>query len=138
MASSSEAVPLRRPLRYFSLWRALGWLLVMAVVVASLMPVPERMSASVSDKVGHVLAYAALMFWFAQLYSGARAFVTSAFGFFALGVVLEWAQSLTGYRSYELLDMLANGTGVMVGLVLALTPLGTSLRWFEQRVLRLA
>ena len=84
--------------------------MVVAIVWASLTPAPP--SAPGSDKVGHLAAYGALMFWFAQLYARRVAW---AAGFVVLGVALEFAQSWTGYRSFEVNDMLANTAGVGLG-----------------------
>jgi hypothetical protein len=41
------------------------------------------------------------------------------FGFICLGITLEFLQQWTGYRSFELTDMLAGAAGVALGLILA-------------------
>jgi VanZ family protein len=43
-----------------------------------------------------------------------------AAGFAAMGVALEFIQGWTGYRSFELYDMLADGVGIAVGWAAAL------------------
>ena len=73
---------------------------------------PASPSPPGSDKVGHLAAYGALMFWFAQLYARR---VPWAAGFVVLGVALEFAQGWTGYRSFDVNDMLANTAGVGLG-----------------------
>lgn len=45
-----------------------GWLLAAAIVWLSLTPSPPDPGIAYADKVGHFLAYGALMFWFALLY----------------------------------------------------------------------
>jgi VanZ family protein len=67
------------------------------------------------DKLEHVVAYGALMFWFAFLYRGARARIGYALLWIAMGVGLEFAQRATGYRSFELADMAADMLGVLAG-----------------------
>jgi glycopeptide antibiotics resistance protein len=66
--------------------------------------------------VGHLVAYAALMFWFAQLY---RTRVFWAAGFIGMGMALELMQGWLGTRSLEALDMLANALGVLSGWLAA-------------------
>lgn len=101
------------------LWLGIGWALVGAVVWLALTPAPPQVDFSQSDKVGHLLSYGLLMFWFAQLYRG-RGRVAYAAGFVAMGVGLEFVQGQLGYRTYEVFDMCANSLGVLLGWGLAL------------------
>ncbi|OQR92739.1 hypothetical protein ACHHYP_03303 [Achlya hypogyna] len=64
------------------------------------------------DKIGHAAAYAVLMFWWAQLDSCKPRLATALI---LLGVVLEFLQGATGYRSFDFGDMAANATGVILG-----------------------
>ncbi|WP_395373154.1 VanZ family protein [Marinicella sp. W31] len=99
---------------------AIGWLLVLAIVVLSLVPVSGMMPAVPSgDKYGHLLAYGVLMFWFGQLYNNSKHRWLYAFGFMLMGGVLEWLQGMTGFRQTELLDFLMNVLGVCLGLAAA-------------------
>ena len=100
-------------------WLLLGWLLVLFVVYLSLTPDPVQLAVEQGDKFGHVLAYVALMFWFANLYEGLTRRIQFALGFIALGVALEFVQRWTGYRSFEVADMAADAAGVAVGWVIA-------------------
>lgn len=80
------------------------------------------------DKAQHMIAYAVLMWWFRQAFAGwIRWFVFLTL----LGVGLECVQGLTAYRYFEYGDMVANTLGVILGLVLAATPLGRTLAWLE-------
>ena len=81
----------------------------------SLTPAPPQVDFEASDKLGHLLAYAALMFWFCRLYAARHARLAHGIAFVALGVVLELAQGASGYRSYEIADLLANALGVAAG-----------------------
>ena len=88
--------------------------MVAAIVWLSLTPSPPQVDFEQSDKLGHLLAYGTLMFWFCQLYA-AEARLGYGVGFVAMGIALEFAQSATGHRSYDLLDMAANALGVLLG-----------------------
>jgi VanZ family protein len=101
-------------------WLALGWAMVGAVVWLSLTPSPPKLDFEASDKLGHLLGYGTLMFWFSQLYVERRARIAYAAGFAAMGVALEFVQGELGYRSYEVFDMCANGLGVLLGWAAAL------------------
>ena len=101
-------------------WLAIGWTMVAAIVWLSLTPSPPKVDFEQSDKVGHFLAYGGVMFWFCQLYLKKETRALYGLGFAAMGVGLEFVQGWTGYRSFELYDMLANGTGVGLGWATAL------------------
>ena len=83
--------------------------MVAAIVWLSLTPAPLRVDIESSDKLGHLAAYGVLMFWFAQLYARRMPWAAA---FVAMGVVLEFLQGWLGYRSFEVLDMLANSGAV--------------------------
>jgi VanZ family protein len=70
---------------------------------------------SQSDKLEHFAAYGLLMFLFCQLYRRTATRLVYAAAFIAMGVALEFLQRMTGWRTFEVLDMLANGTGVFLG-----------------------
>ena len=101
------------------LWLALGWLLVLLVIYLSLTPAPITLPIREGDKLSHVLAYFVLMSWFANLYAGLSVRARFASGFIALGVVLEFVQLWTGYRSFEVADMTAGALGVAAGWITA-------------------
>jgi VanZ family protein len=96
-------------------WLAVGWAMVAAVVWLSLTPSPPKVDFEQSDKVGHFLAYGGLMFWFSQLYVERKVRLAYAAGFAAMGVALEFVQGWTGYRDFEVYDMLADAIGVALG-----------------------
>ena len=109
----------RDSLRYRSLWLVMGWALVLAIVYFSLAPQPVSIPVEHGDKIGHLAAYAGVMLWFAQLYSGNTARLLLAGGFTALGIGLEFAQLFTATRTFELADMVADGIGVAGGWLVA-------------------
>jgi len=105
--------------RYQRAWYALGWLMVLTVVVGSLAPAGSSMPAGVSDKFMHFTAYAGLAFVFMGA-AGRHHWLRIAVGLLALGASIELAQGwLTEARSAEWLDMAANALGVAGGIAAA-------------------
>ena len=98
---------------------ALGWAFVAAIVWLSLTPAPPSIDLDQSDKLGHALAYASTMFWFAQLYVRSAVRLRYAAGLLALGIALEFVQAQVG-RDFELADMAADAVGVALGWAAAL------------------
>ena len=111
-------IPRRLSLR--RLFIAIGWGLVAAILWLSLTPQPPHVDFEQSDKVGHFIAYGSLMFWFCQLYRGTRSRIAYAAGFIAMGIAIEFVQGATGYRSFEVMDMVADAIGVLLGWAAAL------------------
>lgn len=109
-------------LRLIRIWYALGGLLLLLVAVLSLVPI-DIDSDVVSDKTGHVLAYAVLSGWFSLLAGGRTALGGIAIGLMAYGALIEILQGFTGYRFAEWGDLLANGLGILIGLAVYPTPL---------------
>jgi VanZ family protein len=116
-------------LRLRPLWLLLGWMLVFFVIYLSLTPEPVQVPMEEGDKFGHVLAYAALMSWFANLYEVSARRMQFAIGFIALGVALEFIQGWTGYRTFEVADMAGDAVGVAVGWLVAPPRIPNYLHW---------
>lgn len=116
---------------YRRLWQGLGWGLTGVVVVLSLIPAPPPPPLLTWDKSQHLVAYAVLMLWFAQVFR--RRWLWAVF-LGLLGVGLEFAQAWTGYRYCDGMDMFANTLGVAVGWGLALTPLGALAGGLDRRL----
>ncbi len=103
-------------LKYHRLRVAAGWALVMLVVYLSLAPNPPApLTFENSDKVEHAFAYAILSFWFCHIYLSARSRAVVIVGLVGLGVGLEYVQGWTGYRTFDVMDMLADSVGVWLG-----------------------
>jgi VanZ family protein len=121
-------------LKYHRLWLAAGGLMVGMVVYLSLTPQPPvPLTFDNADKFEHVLAYASLSYWFCQLYTTGWARLAVITALIGLGVGLEYVQGWTGYRTFDVMDMLADGTGVFAGGLLACTPVGRMLAFIEHR-----
>ena len=72
----------------------------------------------VSDKLIHAGVYGSLMIWFAGLYRRQLHWVIAIL-LFLLGFGLDWLQSLTPYRSFEMADVAANTGGILAALILS-------------------
>jgi VanZ family protein len=95
-----------------------GWALVATVIWLSVTPQPIQTGIDQGDKLGHLLAYGSLMFWFCVLYRPLRVRAFYAAGFIAMGIALEFVQGWLGYRSFEVADIVANTVGVALGFAL--------------------
>jgi glycopeptide antibiotics resistance protein len=120
-------------LRFSARWTILGVLAVAVVIYMSLSPLSPFGAAVFrkSDKIMHFSAYATMMFWFGQIYRKRLFSLSVAAGLIALGVLIEILQGLTGYRTFEYLDITANILGVVAGFVLTRTRFGGLFYAFE-------
>ena len=122
-----------RPLRYSWLWLGIGVILVVFVIAGSLAPGVSIIGAG-GDKLMHLVAYLTLAVWFGGIYRPARYPFLGA-GLLALGAAMEVAQGMLPYRSMEFADALANAAGVLAGIALCWTLLGSWCQWVEARLL---
>lgn len=90
---------------------------MVTVTVLSLTPQPPQMHVTWGDKLQHMIAYAALMAWFIQVYSRDRR-PRLAGWLLTLGIAIEFLQWLTPYRSFDVLDMVADALGIGLGWAL--------------------
>lgn len=104
-----------RLLNFRRTWLAIGGMLVLLTIVGSLMPSVPDVSVSLSDKFLHVFAYAVLGSWFAAILDSRWRLIAALL---TLGAVLEVVQMAGGVRQGELLDMLANSFGTLLGVLL--------------------
>lgn len=107
--------------------------MVAMVIYLSLTPHPPvLLSFNNADKLEHACAYAGLSFWFCQLHARFRTMLA----IIGLGIGMEYMQRWTGYRTFDVFDMLADAAGVVLGWLLVLTPLGRTLSVIEQTLKR--
>lgn len=122
-------------MKYRTAWLAAGWLLIFLIAWLSLMPSPPTpLRFPHVDKLEHLIAYAALMGWFAQLYHTNRERVILAMAFIALGAGIELLQGWGGHRSAEWTDLLADSLGITLGLLLGTTSAQFLLTRFDARL----
>lgn len=98
------------------LWILIGWIGVAVVIYLSLKTHPPQvLPIDHGNRIGHTMAYASLMFWFAQLTDRAVQRRLYAGALIALAIAIEFAQLATPFRTFSYLDMLAGGLGVVIG-----------------------
>ena len=100
-------------------WIAVGWFGVALLIYLSLTPQPPEIPVEQGDKIGHILAYATLTYWWAQLLVTTRRRCWLAAALLALGVAIEYVQGWTGWRSFDYYDMLADAVGIALGWAIA-------------------
>jgi len=118
--------------RHARFWYVLGGLLILAVVIASLVPARDLPRMHVSDKIEHLVAYLSLAVWFAGLVP-VRHYLWLALALLALGGGIEIAQGLMGLgREADWRDFFADAKGTGLGLLLGLIGLRHWVWWLEQ------
>lgn len=118
------------------LWLWIGLGMILTVVALSVMNPPVAVKQFLlHDKLLHALAYAGLMGWFSQIFHQRLTRLLLVIVFVAMGVGVEFLQSFNPRRFFDVSDMIANGTGVLIAWALAHTWLGHTLSWFEKHVL---
>jgi len=97
-----------------TVYRAIFWLLLLAVAILSLISIDTQQIFVWQDKVHHLVAYAVLFWCLLGAYEKQQ-------NIWFLGILLtifsgliEVTQSYTGHRQAELMDLLANGTGILL------------------------
>ncbi len=103
--------------KWTRLWLAGGWLGVVVTLVLSLTPPLINEGGNHTDKIIHLIGYAVLTFWWAQLVIERR--WRLAVAVVLLGIAIELLQGLTPARQPDVLDALANTGGVLLGWLLA-------------------
>ena len=111
-------------------WLRILWVIaILVVIVASLLPsgsLPMRTLdlLKISDKLEHGLAYLVLAL-LPTLHERRSFIAMAAVGAAGLGVALEYGQLYSGWRDFEVGDMVADTAGVCVGVAAGL-PLRSS------------
>lgn len=123
-------------LTLFRIWFVIGCILIIAVNYWSLsstglLPMPGHM-----DKLYHCIAYFSLAYWWFMLFPAGRSRLLLAVLFTLMGVMLEVLQSFHPIRHLDVLDMLANASGVVIALIITTTLLQHLLYKFESLVLK--
>jgi VanZ family protein len=126
--------PALKPLRRPRLWLGLWWLAIALGIVVSLVPPPAIDAPRGSDKLVHLLSYGALAVGAVQLFATRTALLRAGAGLVGLGVALELAQqAFTSTRMLDPRDAAANTLGVLLGLLVARTPLRDLLAKLDAR-----
>ena len=94
------------------------WSFLVISLILFLSPVSNTISSLINDKVSHAFAYGTLFFLAAKSYKDKYSSLYIGLLVFILGFIVEIVQSMTGYRSGEFDDVLANVFGIgLVGIL---------------------
>ena len=118
-------------LNLIRLWYLLGAMMLLGVGALSLLPLPD---VGVGDKFSHVVTYVFLGGWFGLLAANWRILCWTVVGLMAYGILLEFLQGMTTYRYAEWGDVLANGSGILIGITVYLTPLSRVLALVDRKL----
>lgn len=122
-------------LRLRRFWFSVGVAIAVAVAVLCLAPGRNIPDVNISDKIQHFAAFAMLAFWFGSILVR-RDLLWLAVALLTFGALIEVAQEMMRLgRSGEVRDLIADALGILLGLAVALTPLGHWARWFESLLL---
>jgi VanZ family protein len=114
-------------LRYTRRWQVAGFLLLLFVLIAALVPkLPFHdltMQFRISDKVMHIVAFTFLAAWFSGQYQR-KSYWRIALGLIAFGVLIELVQNTISYRTSEWLDLVGDAIGISAGLIIAVLGVG--------------
>jgi VanZ family protein len=102
------------------LWRALLAVLLVAITWLALVPAPPKAITTGWDKSNHALAFASLAFssvW--AVWQRPRQWGWLVVALLAYGVGIEIAQSFLPPREADVRDVVADGVGIALGLLVA-------------------
>lgn len=120
-----------RDLRFKYVWLTGGWMAIIAALIVCLVPGKYVEVANLNDKVEHAAGFMLLALWFCGIFVRRRYWLI-AIGFILFGAVIEVLQGAMNWgRHADVLDWCADSAGVIVGVLLSLTPLQNWPRWLE-------
>jgi len=132
-----ETVRTSGRLRWHRAWVALGGAIMLWVLWMALSPDPGiALDFPYGDKLLHATTFTCLMGWWGNVYRARRARGWAALGCLAFGVFIEFAQWLDPPRDADALDVLADGAGIVIALLLLRTSLASVLANVEARSMR--
>jgi VanZ family protein len=127
-----------RSFHFRRLWWGIGFFFIALIFAGSLLQMPktELELPRHFDKWQHVFAYAVLMAWFVQLLPSTRWALLTAVLFLLMSGAIELLQGMSGFRSADAMDMLANSVGLGLGLLCLAPGLRTILQRIDAKLAR--
>ena len=128
----------RPELRWKIFWWIGDWAILLAVILASLVPNEElhRVVPDFNDKLTHGATYFGMTLWIAGSLDPRR-YEWLAVVMCAVGIAIEGVQFLMHLgREADWRDVVANSFGVLIALALAHAGLGNWMAWVERRFVR--
>jgi hypothetical protein len=119
-------------LHWHTWWVLLGALIMGWTLWMALTPDPGiTLTFPYGDKLLHATTFCSLMGWWGNVYRERRPRGWAALGCLAFGIFIEFAQWLDPPRDADALDVVADGIGILVALMLLRTPLASVLASLE-------
>lgn len=99
------------------LQKIIGVLIIIAIFIFSLIPGSGKEDLFPhQDKVGHMFSYFTVTFWWERIVEQ-KFHIRLVIAFTLMGILIEFLQRATGYRSFDYFDMLANFTGCLIAFI---------------------
>ena len=118
-------------------WVALGVALMAFGLRIALQPNPDlTLDFPEGDKLLHAAGFACLMGWWGNLYTRRWARGWAALGCLIYGALVEVVQWFSPPRTADVQDVLADGVGIGIALLLLRTPLASVLASVERGLRR--
>ena len=115
-------------LRWHAAWVSFGVLIMLWTLWMALTPDPDvTLAFPYGDKLLHATTFCFLMGWWGNVYRERRPRGWAALGCLAFGIFIEFAQWLDPPRDADAFDVLADGVGIALALLLLRTPLASVL-----------
>ena len=99
---------------YSQILKLFFWLTLCLVAVVSMLSVPGQQMFQGQDKLSHLLVYMVLFGLLLLAYGKKWRLMSLGILLACFSALIEVAQSFTGYRQAEWLDLLANILGILV------------------------
>lgn len=96
-------------------WKGVAWFSALVVIIVCSIPAPPVFDIRHIDKLEHAIAFGGICGLFFFAYPNQRFLVY--FGSFLLGLAVELLQAAIPWRSAEMLDLAADGLGVLLAIV---------------------
>ena len=97
------------------IWLVAGLVLLVWAWSSALLPLPPACPVTLNDKLLHAAGFLFFMLWFGGVFEARFAAVASSWRLSAYGLLIELLQSLTPTRQAEVLDLVADVAGVLLG-----------------------
>jgi len=99
------------------IWRLIFFFVLCAVMTFALLPTSGTPGFTEQDKLIHLIVFSVLFFLGAKAYPGLISWkwLYLYLGLFSYGVLMEFLQGQTSYRSMEAWDLVADSLGLIVG-----------------------
>lgn len=123
-------------MHYRKIWLTFGILYIGFIIAGSLLRVPDItiLSFDYMDKLIHFSLYFILVGWFVQLYQKLSQRIIVLAAAILLGILIEYLQGMTAYRSFDYLDGVANSIGAVSAFLLAKTSFDSILSIIDSRL----